>query len=92
MLIIKAENGDTNKIAGRNGRSEDAINKKRAEIKRTKEDKEEEEKEEEKGKDEEQGKQEEKDEGENKRIERKHVICVSESTNAVRRAESKFER
>jgi hypothetical protein len=83
ILIINAENGDTSKIVGRNGRREDTINKKWAEIKRTKEDKEEEEKEEEKAKDEEKKKQKEKDEEKNKKIKRKHVICVSESTNAI---------
>ena len=77
----------------RNRRCEEAINKKWAENKRIKEDKEEEKKEEEKGKDEEEKeKQEEKDEEENKKIKRKNLICVSEGTHAIRRAESKFER
>ena len=68
-------------------RREDTINKKWAEIKKTKEDKEEGEKEEEKGIDEEKEKQEKKNEEENKKIKRKYVNCVSESTNAFRRAE-----
>jgi len=80
------------KIVRWNGRREDTINTKWAEIKRIKEYKEEEEKEEEKGKDEEKEKQEEKNEEENKKIKSKHVICVNERANAIRCAESNFER
>jgi hypothetical protein len=81
-----AENGDTSRIVGRNERREDTINKKAAEIKRTKEDKEdkEEKEKEKKGKDEKEEKQ-EKNEEESKKIKRKNVICVSECTNANRR-------